>query len=190
MRHQTKEVCEEANTMTPAPAPAPTYGGEMISKCCMGSPGAVYLVACIVDEYPTEELYTKIKFSTKTKFDGRCVQADGLCGSACGYQTSTPSKEVCEFDAKGIGRINRNYLFNTKDTDDEFKLGRKSTVYTKQYRNSSILSDTFHTFFILFMSITVISMWISFLPGIGYVSKNICDNSWSCPDPRFCSADI
>ena len=51
----------------PPPAPAPTRPSEKKGKCCMGAPGAVYVVACIVKEFPDDKLYGKVPWDPKVK---------------------------------------------------------------------------------------------------------------------------
>ena len=73
------------------------------TSCCLGSPGAVYLVACIVKDYPAQEIYEKVKFDSKKRLNDYCVQVDGVCGSSCGFSTALP--KYCDYDAAtGRGR--------------------------------------------------------------------------------------
>ena len=86
----------------PPPAPQPTTEAD-ISQCCLGSPGAIYLVACIVKSYPTEKIYDKIHFDEDKKLNEYCVQVDGVCGSSCGFSTAEP--KFCEYnETSGRGR--------------------------------------------------------------------------------------
>ena len=90
----------------------------------------------------------------------------GRCGSACGFETHTKEK-YCDFGGPGdttyIGTIPQQYLISARSS----KHAGKHIVFSEQYRNDNIFGDVLHTFFMLFMTITVISMWISFLPGVG-----------------------
>ena len=168
-------VDDDAPTNKPTPAPAPTYSVESKS-CCMGSAGAMYLVACIVESYPDNyDLFDKVTIKSKTLFNDICVAVDGVCGKSCGFASNNP--QYCEYDEKGRGTIPAELLIATDDDDedtsedDDFENDRYAVVYTDQFRtHDSVyqrLVDSFHVLFISFMTITVISMWISFLPGVG-----------------------
>ncbi len=169
-----------------APAPAPTRPSEKRGDCCMGSPGGIYLVACIVKEFPATQLYDKVKFDPTKKLNEYCIQADGVCGTSCGFDTTLP--KYCAFgeessgsvdDADDVpdsarwwdnddprrGRIPQRLLM--KPSDSEFDDDDAGSVFGSESRSSSVLGLFFHVFFIVFMTISALSLWISFLPGIG-----------------------
>ena len=63
----------------------------------------MYLVACIVKEFPTQKLYERVPFDAKKRLNDYCVQVDGVCGSSCGFSTAKP--KFCQVDdATGRGR--------------------------------------------------------------------------------------
>lgn len=105
-------------------------------------------------------------FSTRYKFNSRCVAVHGRCGSPCGFETHTKDK-YCNYGVAGLeGTIPEKYLISDQD------YSASKVVYSEQYQDGALFGDILHTFFMIFMTITVISMWISFLPGVGKEDKS------------------
>ena len=89
----------------------------------------------------------------------------------CGIDSNMPQEEFCKQDPNVAGQfmIPDKYLFSEScDDDDESCDDDGGTVYSPQFlEKSDPLFDAFHVMFLTFMTVTVVSMWISFLPGIG-----------------------
>lgn len=149
------------------PTAKPTYETEKIS-CCMGNPGAVYLLACIVKEYPTDILYEKVKHGSK-HFDDMCVAMDGVCGTTCGFSADKP--KYCTYN-NGLGTFDLEDLAIAGESDDDDDAasdhyGKYEMIYDIHLKKSTPLRLIYHCLFLAFMTISALSMWISFLPGIG-----------------------
>ena len=159
------------------PANSPTYMYEE-SSCCMGSPAASYLVACIVKDYPKNTelfdlLYSKNEESNKQKFKKHklneyCEAAVGVCGTPCGFGTSPLSTKYCRQDAEtGLYYIPSQYLFggicedggacddDTFISDDKYSDDSNGAAFTPQFHTLTNIQDLFHVCFMAFMTITV-----------------------------------
>jgi len=72
-----------------------SYTDKQLLQCCHGSPGPVYVVACLVDEYFT---YARHKQTASAgfgpPFDNRCTAVAGVCGASCGTQVNEPTNCV------------------------------------------------------------------------------------------------
>ena len=128
--------------------------------------------------------YDKVSFDSKKGLNEYCVEVDGVCGSSCGFATAAP--KYCQYlesservddvddddytvangrwpDEPGRGYIPKDLLMNL---DNEFKDDDAGSPFTSE-KGNGLLNTFFHVFFIVFMTISALSMWISFLPGIG-----------------------
>ena len=73
----------------------------------MGQPAAMYLVACVVNQFPTADIFDGVfakkhkknvhKFE-KHKFNEYCVAAAGVCGSPCGFYSNAGLQYCQEMD--------------------------------------------------------------------------------------------
>ena len=165
------------------PANSPTYSSEK-SECCMGSTSAMYLVACITNDYPTADIFdpafakdekeSKHKFK-KHKFNEHCVAVHGICGSPCGFSTEFPDSKYCKqldpVNKPGVFSIPEQYLIGgiCDDDDDDSEYGcdddnfidtddggwGSGVVYSPQFHTLSLLGNIFHVLFMTFMTITV-----------------------------------
>ena len=90
------------------------------SVCCLGQPGTIYLVGCLVPSYPrkaspsTGEYYIKWKGpqlksddddEEEWTFEDRCMAVDSICGGSCGVDVAAP---------KGCEKVEED-----EDADDE-----------------------------------------------------------------------
>ena len=164
------------------PANSPTYMSEH-SECCMGQPAAMYLVACVVNQFPTADIFDGVfakkhkknvhKFE-KHKFNEYCVAAAGVCGSPCGFSTRMPDSKYCQemdpINNPGVFTIPEHYLFGAICDDDDScnddnyidsdDTGVASgVIYSPQFHSLSLTANIFHVLFMAFMTITVRNWW-------------------------------
>ena len=123
-----------------------------------------------------------------------CVQVDGVCGSSCGFDTTLPkyclfgddvddetattdddaaddaaaaltdeNERWWAHDDPRRGRIPRRLLMKPKSS--EFDDDDAGSPFGSESNNKSAVGQGFHIFFIVFMTISALSLWISFLPG-------------------------
>lgn len=83
--------------------------------CCIGSPGQLYMVACVVRDWPgTGNVGKTVK---GPPFDDRCVTVSGACGVTCGARLQEP-KSHCEEGVIPQRYLVADYCGNKEDDND------------------------------------------------------------------------
>ena len=143
---------------TDAPTPLPK---EYKSRCCLGTPGFTYLVACIT---PFEAIYYADFYSkiAGPGFEDRCFAVTGRCGNSCGVDATAPVDGTCD----AAGNIPLKKLLDKRVFDGSGKK-RKKRHYDRTYRFDSYRTQIYHTLFVLFVTMTTTGTWVSFLAGNG-----------------------
>eukprot|EP00613_Pedinella_sp_CCMP2098_P050837 CAMPEP_0171825626 /NCGR_PEP_ID=MMETSP0992-20121227/5639_1 /TAXON_ID=483369 /ORGANISM="non described non described, Strain CCMP2098" /LENGTH=1435 /DNA_ID=CAMNT_0012440573 /DNA_START=137 /DNA_END=4444 /DNA_ORIENTATION=- len=115
--------------------------------CCLGSPGPMYMVACVVRNW----VGTNAGLGHKVKgppFDDRCVAVTGVCGNTCGADFQFPGSAHCE-----AGIIPQRFLVSDycgsseDDTDGSHNCGdgtdRVSDDYEVKRKKTIELEDSY-----------------------------------------------
>jgi len=160
--------------------------------CCLGSPGPMYMVACVVRNWIGKEAGVH-KQVPGPPFDDRCVAVTGVCGTTCGFLVKEPTSH-CE-----AGIIPERFLVSDycgdqeDDTDGTSNCGqdtdRVSDDFEIKRNTEKAIEDTYfhfpfgetwwqwapvtykqpwwHWTFMTMMFTAYTSMVLAFLPGIG-----------------------
>jgi hypothetical protein len=159
--------------------------------CCIGSPGQMYMVACVVRDWPGDSNIGKTV--PGPPFDDRCVTMTGVCGVTCGASLQQP-KYHCE-----DGIIPQRYLVadycdsedddlncgdDVKGVDDDYyqeqdELNKQEKNYFKLlwwlkgnygwFQWALIITEqpAWHWMFMSMMFMAYTSMVLAYIPGIG-----------------------
>lgn len=149
--------------------PAPTTIGDTmresrLSRCCLGNPGFIYLVACAT---PYEYLKTAGFYGRVggPPFDGQCVAVAGRCGVACGVDAEVPIKGTCKNGVIPIDElVDEDVLYPQRK-----RKSRRIRHYDYGQQKESARARAYHVSFVLFVTMMAIGTWISFLAGTGKV---------------------
>lgn len=153
------------NKETPAPTSVKKKD-ERVSRCCLGNPGFIYLVACAT---PYEYLKTAGFYGRVggPPFDGQCITIAGRCGVACGVDADVPIPGTC--DENGI--IPMKELIDEDILNGESGSPKKKRIrhYDRGEKMKSMRAKAYHVSFVVFVTLMAIGTWISFLAGTGKV---------------------
>mmetsp|Transcript_28146 Transcript_28146/g.36401 ORF Transcript_28146/g.36401 Transcript_28146/m.36401 type:complete len:870 (+) Transcript_28146:28-2637(+) len=163
--------------------------------CCIGSPGQMYMVACVVRDWPgTSNIGKSVP---GPPFDDRCVTMSGVCGVTCGASVQDP-KSHCEDGiipqrylvadycgdsnddndgshncGEDVKRVDDDYYQEQKELKKEEKRYFKLLWWLKgnygwfQWADIITEQPVWHWMFMTMMFMAYTSMVLAYVPGIG-----------------------